>query len=119
MSADYYLGVLVGLASATNSEIARTASMHVHRDHHGEILLLQDRIAELERTLAGLLTAEELTTLARHWHGGVGFTAGEWDARDAAHARLMSFLPQVAPTTPTEPTPSSPSDVMHAETWPE
>ncbi len=100
MSADYYLGVLVGLASATNSEIARTASMHVHRDHHGEILLLQDRIAELEASLASLLTAEELTILARGYNSLDAFTSADWEAHTAARARLVSFTPPVAPTEP-------------------
>jgi len=98
----YHLGILTGLAISTNPEIASAASESVLREHDAAVDRLQDRIAELECTLASLLTAEELTILARYAHSCSAFTSADWGAHGAASDRLRAFLP-VAPTTPAEP----------------
>lgn len=97
-SFDFPFGVLYGLASATNPNLAHQAATKTENAHEDEIKALTAEIAALRAQLADLPSAEDMRVLALGFHGD--FSTMGYAAWDRYEAVKRSIIERWAPPKP-------------------
>ena len=101
----HHLGILYGLAAATNAEMARVSAMRVESLHTEEIEELVEQLATLRAQFAALPAPDDMRVLASSFRDMAGMSMEDWDRYEALKRSIVEqWSPK--PETDAIPTPT-------------